>query len=123
MTDRFFIEHGMIHDRDTGKHVTTDGEPPFDDGIQGTLTLLNNLENALREKPRRGNYEGRHPTDYTDEDMAAVGRAFMDAIDQARMADPWVKDWSPSQCPSEIIFQLINRVDEAQGLAVALSRS
>lgn len=44
------------------------------------------------------------------EDMAAVGQAFMEAIEQARQSDPWVKDWAPAQCPSEIIFDLLNRV-------------
>jgi hypothetical protein len=40
---RFFIDHGVIHDRVTGKHVTTDGEPPFEDGIEKVLELLNGL--------------------------------------------------------------------------------
>jgi hypothetical protein len=47
--------------------------------------------------------------EYDDEDMAAVGRAFMEAIEQARQSDPWVKNWAPLQCPSEIIFDLLNR--------------
>lgn len=49
---------------------------------------------------------------YGDEDMADVGRAFMEAIEQARSSDPWVKTWAPIQCPSEIIFDLLNRYDE-----------
>jgi hypothetical protein len=40
---RFYIDHGIIHDRVTGKHVTTDGEPPFEDGIEETCDLLNGL--------------------------------------------------------------------------------
>lgn len=52
--------------------------------------------------------------EYSDEDMAAVGRAFMEAIEQARRADPWVKGWSPAQCPSEIIFDLLNRIDDVR---------
>jgi hypothetical protein len=51
---------------------------------------------------------------YDDVDMAAVGRALMQAIEQARTSDPWMKNWSPLQCPSEIVFDLLNRAsDEA----------
>jgi hypothetical protein len=40
---RFFIDHGMIHDRVTGKHVTTDGNLPFEDGVDQVCFLLNSL--------------------------------------------------------------------------------
>jgi len=40
---RFFIDHGMIHDRETGKHVTTEPDSPFCDGIEACCTLLNKL--------------------------------------------------------------------------------
>ena len=40
---RFFIDHGMIHDRKTGKHVTTDADTPFCDGIERCCELLNEL--------------------------------------------------------------------------------
>jgi hypothetical protein len=40
---RFYIDHGMIHDRVTGKHVTTDGTPPFEDSIEQVCELLNSL--------------------------------------------------------------------------------
>lgn len=45
---RFFIEHGIIHDRNTGKHVRTD-TPDWlnDDGINEALTLLNTLSAEL----------------------------------------------------------------------------
>jgi hypothetical protein len=44
MTDaRFFIDHGVIHDRVTGKHVTTDGQPPFEDSVEQVCELLNSL--------------------------------------------------------------------------------
>jgi hypothetical protein len=49
---RFFIDHGMIHDRITGKHVVTDGEPPFEDSVEQVCRLLNSLTNepqAARE--------------------------------------------------------------------------
>lgn len=44
---RFFIDHGVIHDRETGKHVVTDGEWPFEDDLPRVLALLN----GLSEKP------------------------------------------------------------------------
>lgn len=40
---RFFIDHGVIHDRVTGKHVVTDGQPPFEDSLEQVLDLLNGL--------------------------------------------------------------------------------
>jgi hypothetical protein len=44
MTDaRFFIDHGMIHDRATGKHVTTDEDSVFCDGANACCALLNEL--------------------------------------------------------------------------------
>jgi hypothetical protein len=47
---RFFIDHGMIHDRQTGKHVTTEPDSPFCDGIERCCELLNSL--AERREPR-----------------------------------------------------------------------
>ena len=60
--DRFYIDHGVIHDRHTGKHVVTDGEPPFEDGIEQVCELLNSLhrsseQNAARQKASRDCYE------------------------------------------------------------------
>ena len=43
MKPRFYIEHGVIHDRNTGKHVVTDGQPPFEDSIEQVCELLNGL--------------------------------------------------------------------------------
>lgn len=43
MPPRFFIDHGMIHDRVTGKHVTTDEDSIFCDGIDACCALLNDL--------------------------------------------------------------------------------
>jgi hypothetical protein len=40
---RFYIDHGVIHDRETGKHVVTDGRPPFEDSLEQVLELLNGL--------------------------------------------------------------------------------
>ena len=45
-SDRFFIDHGQIHDRATGKHVTTDEDSVFCDGINSALELLNTLNAA-----------------------------------------------------------------------------
>lgn len=40
---RFFLDHGVIHDRVTGKHVVTDGQPPFEDSVEQVCDLLNGL--------------------------------------------------------------------------------
>lgn len=48
---RFFIEHGLIHDRVTGKHVTTDADSPFYDGIRACCDLLNQLAVASPALP------------------------------------------------------------------------
>ena len=42
---RFFIDHGVIHDRVTGKHVRTSGnvEDSGEDGIEECVRLLNSL--------------------------------------------------------------------------------
>jgi hypothetical protein len=43
---RFFIDHGVIHDRQTGKHVRTGGnvEGSSEDGIDECCALLNDLD-------------------------------------------------------------------------------
>lgn len=79
-----------------------------DDYDRAVLCVLDDLE-ALPLSEKRVTIL---PQEYTDEDMAVVGRAFMEAIEQARQSDPWVKDWAPAQCPSEIIFDLLNRSDD-----------
>lgn len=43
---RFFIDHGMIHDRKTGKHVTTDEDSVWCDGKIACCALLNELSEA-----------------------------------------------------------------------------
>jgi hypothetical protein len=45
---RFYMEHGVIHDRVTGKHVVTDGEPPFEDSVEQVCDLLNSLLVPIR---------------------------------------------------------------------------
>lgn len=46
---------------------------------------------------------------FTDDDMAAVGRALMAAV-EAHAPD----DWHPADCPSEIVGDLRNMLDEAR---------
>lgn len=41
--ERFFIDHGVIHDRETGKHIVTDGKPPFEDSPEQVCAFLNGL--------------------------------------------------------------------------------
>ena len=48
-SDRFFIDHGQIHDRVTGRHVTTDEDTVFCDGINSALELLNGLASRITE--------------------------------------------------------------------------
>lgn len=48
---RFFIDHGMIHDRVTGKHVTTEPDSQFCDGILSACELLNALAERREPKP------------------------------------------------------------------------
>ena len=44
---RFFIDHGVIHDRLTGKHVRScDCMKPIEDGAEEACALLNKLNNA-----------------------------------------------------------------------------
>jgi hypothetical protein len=43
MPERFFVDHGMIHDRTTGKHVVTDGTWPYDDTPEMVCLMLNGL--------------------------------------------------------------------------------
>jgi hypothetical protein len=52
---RFFIEHGVIHDRATGKHVrTSDDLVPHEDGIEAACILLNSLSVSLAEAEAKG---------------------------------------------------------------------
>jgi hypothetical protein len=44
---RFYIDHSVIHDSVTGKHVKTDGEPPFEDSVEQVCALLNTLDYGL----------------------------------------------------------------------------
>ena len=48
---RFFIDHGIIHDRTTGKHVRTAGNVEWsaEDGIDECCALLNELADNARD--------------------------------------------------------------------------
>lgn len=48
---RFFIDHGVIHDRKTGKHVRSTSKGPGDgeDGIEECCALLNALVDEARD--------------------------------------------------------------------------
>lgn len=47
MSNRFFIDHGVIHDRTTGKHVTLSDDGDTDKGLEICCGLMNRFESAL----------------------------------------------------------------------------
>lgn len=53
---RFFIDHGLIHDRVTGRHVTTapDDETYWGGTITGACELLNSLSVVAPTQPEAG---------------------------------------------------------------------
>jgi len=50
---RFYIDHGVIHDRVTGKHVVTNGEPPFEDSVEQVCELLNSIDTCATEDEKK----------------------------------------------------------------------
>jgi hypothetical protein len=49
-----------------------------------------------------------------DQDMADVGRALMETINSnSRHGE--LKGWAPTNCPSEVVTDLLNRIDELKG--------
>ena len=86
--------------------VSFSGADPIAD-FQAVVDEVERLASLLGRAPQAGTAQSDD-----DEDMANVGRAFMEAIEQARTSDPWMKDWAPIQCLSEIIFDLLNRFDD-----------
>ena len=58
---RFFIDHGMIHDRKTGKHVTTDDDSVFCDGRVACCALLNELARITARQPKPDRCSARPP--------------------------------------------------------------
>lgn len=62
MTERFFIDHGVIHDNKTGKHVRTcDCLAPMEGGIREACDLLNELSKSTSPQPDRESEKCRHP--------------------------------------------------------------
>lgn len=47
-------------------------------------------------------------------DMANVGEALMEAI-RDYSGHPFMQHWHPADCPSEIVGDLLNALDEARG--------
>jgi hypothetical protein len=90
---RFFIDHGMIHDRLTGKHVTTEPDTPFCDGLQSCCELLNDLAN-----PRPSNYEARHPNDMVLHPLAEI-QEWDDALRELGIQD---SNQTPAQAVREL---------------------
>lgn len=54
------------------------------------------------------------------EDMAAVGRSLMDSIDTLVKGDPRFKHWAPAQDPAEIVFDVVNMLDESNDHVIRL---
>jgi hypothetical protein len=50
---------------------------------------------------------------YSDDDMTAVGRALMKVLSD-RHCHSFLKNWHPADCPSEVINDLLNALDEAE---------
>lgn len=90
MAERFFVDHGMIHDRITGKHVVTEGTWPYDDTPEMVCLMLNGLD-APEKKPLMWALCRLHiendPTRYGIADLADFAMrpdAEIDAIADAR---------------------------------------
>ena len=50
---RFVIDHGVIHDRVTGKHVRTTPDDGYEDGITACCQLLNDLNGTSTQAIER----------------------------------------------------------------------
>jgi hypothetical protein len=58
--------------------------------------------------------------EFGDEDMAAVGRALMEAIHDNR-EHPALAGWMPMDSPVEIVVDLLNELDEAKAALLSTS--
>jgi len=65
---------------------------------------------AALQSPQPGGEAERDP-----EDMQAVGNSLMDAIEKDFADHPFMKGWHPADCPTEIVGDLLNALDEAKG--------
>lgn len=52
-------------------------------------------------------------TVYMDDDLAAVGQALLMTI-SSNSGHAFLKNWQPADCPSEIVCDLLNALDEAK---------
>jgi hypothetical protein len=59
--------------------------------------------------------------EFTDEDMAAVGRALMEALHDNREHRE-LRGWHPLNSPAEIVVDLLNRLDDQAAEARAAAR-
>lgn len=101
---RFYMDHGVIHDRVTGKHVVTDGDWPFEDTAEMVCQLLN----SLTETPR-GNYEDRHPNDMVLHPLSEI-REWDEALAVLGIQDS-------DQTPADAIRELNAEIERLRGLA------
>lgn len=60
------------------------------------------------------------PEDLHEEDMANVGSALMEALSDYR-EHPCIKGWAPADCPTEIVGDLLNVIDERTAYIAAQS--
>ncbi|WP_433910406.1 hypothetical protein [Sphingomonas yabuuchiae] len=71
--------------------------------------ILETIQNAADDWQKQG-----YPTALAEvRDMANVGRALMTAIADNAGCPP-LKGWHPANCPSEIVSDLLNMLDDAQ---------
>ncbi len=125
---RFFIDHGMIHDRATGKHV--DCEPDFMEfpdgcggdpnvtrvdrffGIQRTCDLLNELANAARPQlaAAPGEEAFRHAlqliADFPIREQDSMPSANMRAVAVAALAGAISKPVDPQLAGEEAVAEI-----------------
>lgn len=102
---RFFIDHGMIYDRVTGKH----GEWPFEDDLLRVLALLNSLT-----APPRGNYEDRHPNDMILHPLSEI-RGWDEALQVLGIQDS-------DQTPADAIRELHAEIERLRAPVSSTSR-
>ena len=82
---RFSIDHGVIHDRNTGKHVRTcNCLHPLEDGVDAALALLNELDRDARLAP------------YLETALSHITAIEADR-DRKRKALEWIRDELPDR--------------------------
>lgn len=81
---RFFIDHGVIHDRKTGRHVRTDpdfgpGRKFEEDGIKQCCDLLNDLQVKLTSAENVISY-ARGYLNASEEDVSKYRRLHLERV-------------------------------------------